>query len=186
MNIKKRRALLGLTAFAALALGGCANLVGPRDVPLPASKLQASLERRFPIDRTVLALFEVTLTRPRVQLQPEADRVRVSMDASMAPRFGGARWNGALTLSGHLQLDNARHEVQLHDPRVEEFYLDRLDSQAQRQLARVATVLLDQAVRDLAVYQFRPDDLRVAGVQFEPTRIVTRADAVVVTLDPVR
>jgi hypothetical protein len=183
---KKRRALPCLAMLATLGLAGCANFVGPRDVELPASKLQASLERRFPVERNVLALFEVTLTNPRVQLQPEADRVRVRMDASMAPRFGGARWNGALTLSGHLQLDPARSEVQLRDPRVEEFYLDRLDGNAQHQLARVATVLLDQAVRDLAVYRFRPDDLRMAGVQFTPTRVVTRADAVVVTLEPVR
>jgi hypothetical protein len=41
-------------------------------------------------------------------------------------------------------------------------------------------------VRDVPVYSFRMEDLRYAGVQFVPTRINARPDALVITLEPAR
>jgi hypothetical protein len=45
---------------------------------------------------------------------------------------------------------------------------------------------MNQLVRDVPVYSFRPQDLRYAGTQFVPTRLETVPGALVVTVEPVR
>ncbi len=43
-----------------------------------------------------------------------------------------------------------------------------------------------EAVADMPLYHFRPEDLRYAGVQFVPTRISASARGLVVAVEPVR
>ncbi|HZX29497.1 MAG TPA: DUF1439 domain-containing protein [Telluria sp.] len=182
--MNRRQYLLALLAGGLLA--GCAGLLGPRQASIPVERMQASLDRRFPLNQRLLEVFDIVLTHPRITLLPDQGRVALDMEAALAPRFGGADWRGALSLSGRLELDQGRNAVLLRDGRIDQFYLDRLDPSTQKQMTRLANVLLDRVVRDLVVYQFRPEDLRLAGVQFVPTRLVTTAGAVEVTLEPVR
>lgn len=183
MNTVKRLWLVGMCVL----LASCASVLGPRDVEVSQQRLQTSLERKFPLHQRVLELFEVTLTQPQVQVVPELDRVALTLDAALQNRFGGGTPRlGRLTLSGRLALDAPHHALLLRDTRIDSFSLDGMDSGRQSQLTAVANVLLDRVASGITVYTFQPDDLRRAGVQFAPTRIVTRPRAVVVTLEPVR
>jgi hypothetical protein len=74
----------------------------------------------------------------------------------------------------------------MSDARVDNFALDGVDASAQRQLTKLANVVMDDVVRDVPVYSFRMEDLRYAGVQFVPTRIATTGSGLVVTLEPVK
>jgi hypothetical protein len=76
--------------------------------------------------------------------------------------------------------------VFMGEPRVDNFTLDGVDEARQRQLGKVANVLMDQVIRDVPVYSFRMEDLRYAGVQFVPTAITATRDALVVTVAPAR
>ena len=167
-------------------LASCASVFGPRQVELPLHKLQAGMERRFPLNNRVLELFEIQLTRPQLALLPETNRVALTMDASVAPPFLRKSWTGSMAMSGRLYVDAARGAVMMAEPRVDRFAVDGMDSSGQRQVTRVANLLVDQLVRDTPVYSFQPEDLRYAGVQFVPTRIIAARDALVVTLEPVR
>ena len=177
---------------AALALAGgsllasCASGVGPRRIELSQARLQAGLERRFPLHNRMLELFDVQLTRPRLAILPETDRVGLTLDVSVAPPFLRQSWNGTLALSGHLVLDNARNAVVLSATHVDRFDVDGMDSDRVRDLGRAADALVNQLLREMPVYSFHPDDLRYAGMQFVPTRLETAPDALFVTLEPVR
>lgn len=179
-----RRGALGLLACAALA--SCASLVGPRQIAIPLAKLQAGLERRFPLDNRVLELFDIALSRPQLSLQAGSDRVALAMDAVVAPPFLKQSWRGSLALSGRLVVDPARGAVLISDARVDRFAVDGVDEARQRQFGKVANVLMSKVIRDVPVYSFRMDDLRYAGVQFVPTSITSSADALLVTLEPAR
>jgi hypothetical protein len=177
-------------AALALAAGGvlasCASIVGPRRIELSQSRLQAGLERRFPLHNRMLELFDVQLNRPRLAILPDTDRVGLTLDVSVAPPFLRQSWNGTLALSGHLVLDNARNAVVLSATHVDRFDVDGMDSNRVRDLGRAADVLVNQLLRDMPVYSFHPEDLRYAGMQFVPTRLETAPDALFVTLEPVR
>lgn len=181
------RRRFGKTALA-LAAGGllasCASVIGPRRVELSQSRLQAGLERRFPLHNRMLELFDVQLNHPRLAIMPDTDRVGLALDVSVAPPFLRQSWNGTLALSGHLVLDNARNAVVLSASHVDSFDVEGMDSNRVRELGRAADVLVNQLMRDMPVYSFRPDDLRYAGVQFVPTRLETAPGALFVTLEP--
>ncbi len=186
-RITRRR--FGMMA-ASLAAGGllasCASISGPRRVELSQAKLQAGLERRFPLRNRLLELFDVQLTRPEVAILPDSDRVALTLDLSVSPPFLRQTWAGAMTLSGHLYIDAARSGVFMADAHVDRFDIQGMDSGHARDLGRAADVLMNQLVRDVAIYSFRMDDLRYAGIQFVPTRLDTVPGALVVTLEPVR
>jgi hypothetical protein len=186
-EITRRRFGIGLVALAGGALlASCASLTGPRRVEISQAKLQAGLERRFPLNNRLLELFDVRLTGPRLDIQPNSDRVALTMDVSVSPPFLRQSWAGAMTLSGHLYVDAARSGVFMADAHVDRFDIQGMDGAHARDLGRAADALMNQLVRDVAIYSFRMEDLRYAGVQFVPTRLDTVPGALVVTLEPVR
>ncbi len=173
-------------ALACAALASCASLVGQRQIEIPLDKLQAGIDRRFPVDDRVLELFDIRLSRPQLMLRAGSDRVALRMAAYVAPPFLRQSWRGSLALSGRLVVDAARGAVLITEPRVDTFAIDGVDEARQRQFGRVANVLMNKVIRDVPVYSFRMDDLRYAGVQFVPTRITATADALLVTVEPAR
>ena len=182
MTILKNAATLVLC----LLLASCASLIGPQDVEIPIDKMQRHLDQRFPLKRRVLEVFEVTLVRAQLGLVPEADRVSLGTDIEIRPPFTSDVWTGKLSVSGRIFLDNANNAVRLRDATVDEFRLDGVNPEAQRHLTRLANVLLTNVYTDIAIYTFRPEDLRRYGVQFRPTRVRVAPGAIIVTLEPVR
>ena len=183
----RRRVGKWMVALAAGgALASCASMVGPRRIELPQARLQAGLERRFPLHNRMLQLFDVQLTGPKLAILPENDRVALSLDVVVAPPFLRQSWHGSMALSGRLVLDAPRNAVFLTDTHLDRFQVEGIDADNTRDLARAADLLVNQMVRDVAVYSFHPDDLRYAGIQFVPTRLETRPGALVVTLEPAR
>ncbi|MES2149759.1 MAG: DUF1439 domain-containing protein [Pseudomonadota bacterium] len=173
-------------ALAASLLASCAGLIGPRQIEVPLAKMQAGLERRFPVSNRALELLDVELSHPQLALLPDGERIALTLDALVAPPFLRQSWHASLALSGRLYLDNARGAILMADPRVDQFSVDGMDEARQRQMGKLANLLMNKVVRDTPLYSFRMEDLRYAGVQFVPTRIQTTAQALVVTLEPQR
>jgi hypothetical protein len=176
----------GVAVAAGAMLASCASLSGPRRVEISQAKLQAGLERRFPLRNRLLELFDVQLTVPRIAIQPESDRVALTLDMSVSPPFLRQSWSGTMTLSGHLYIDATRSGVYMADAHVDRFDIQGMDSVRARDLGRAADVLMNQLVRDVPIYSFRMEDLRYAGTQFVPTRLDTIPGALVVTVEPAR
>jgi Protein of unknown function (DUF1439) len=185
MGIGRAFNAIGFVALAGL-VSSCASFVGPRNVEIPLYKLQAGLERRFPVDNRMLELIDVRLSRPQLAVLPENDRVGLTMEAEIAPPFLKRAYNGSVAFSGRLYVDPSRSAVFMTDARVDRFELDGVDSSVQRQFTKLANFAMDQIVREMPVYAFRSEDLRYAGVQFVPTRIATTGSGLVVTLEPVK
>jgi hypothetical protein len=176
----------GIILLACGLLAACASLVGPRQVEIPLYKLQAGLERRFPMNNRALELLDIQLSRPQLSLLTGSDRVALNMDAVVAPPFIKQSWSGSLALSGRLYVDVGRGAVMMGEPHVDKFVVDGMDEARQRQMGKVANILVSKVIRDAPVYNFRMEDLRYAGVQFVPTRITTTPEALVITLEPAR
>lgn len=183
--VPMRRTVARLAAIAvgASLLASCSSLIGPRQVEVPLHKLQAGLDKRFPVNERLLELFDVQLTRPQLAIQPEDDRVALAVEASVAPPFARA-WTGNIAFSGRLYVDPGRAAVMMAEPRVDRLQLG--NPEAERHLTRVANGLINTVARDMPVYTFDQKDLRYAGVQFVPTRIQTTRSGLVVTLEPAK
>ncbi|TCS36838.1 uncharacterized protein DUF1439 [Paucimonas lemoignei] len=174
------------TILLALFLTACAGMLGPRDVDVPLSKLQASLEKRFPFNSRYLELFDIQLSSPRLSLQPNGNRVVTSFDASIAPAWLKRSWQGNFALSGVLAVDPAKNAVVLTDPRVESLNINGLDDKYARQLTKVSSLLTEEVFRNMPLYTFQPEDFRYGGTSFFPTKINTQSNGLVVTFEPVK
>jgi hypothetical protein len=175
---------LASLALAGGLLASCAS-IGPRNIELPVHKMQAGVEKRFPLNKKILQLVDLQLTNPRLSML-DGERVGLSMDALLAPPFTSQSWRGNLALSGRLVIDAARSAVVLAEPRVERFAIDGVDEGRRQQFASAANAFMAQAVTDMPIYHFRPEDLRYAGVQFVPTRISVTPRGLVVAVEPVK
>lgn len=173
-------------AIAVTILGACASLLGPRNVAVPLSTLQASLDKRFPFNNRYLELFDIQVQSPRLSLQPGTNRLVGNFDASIAPMWLKRSWQGSFALSGTLGLDASRNAVVLEDPRVETLNIQGIDPAYSRQVTRIAGLLAEQVFKDMPLYTFDPSDFRYAGASFFPTKINTSGNGLVVTFEPVR
>jgi hypothetical protein len=182
----KVKFLVLFVAAAVILIAGCAALTGPRDVELPLAKLQEALNRRFPLNNRYLDVFDITVSNPRLSLQPETGRVLTTFDAAITPPFVNRTWKGSLALSGSLALDQTRNAVMLAEPRVDHFAIDGVDSVIARQISRLGGILAEQLLRDVPLYTFKPDEFRYAGVTFFPTKIATKSTGLVVTFEPAK
>ena len=181
-SLHSLRAAVALIACCLLA--SCAGMVGPRQIEVSQDRLQQSLDRRFPMHHRVLAVFDVELSHPQLAIEGDNDRVALTLDATVAPLLARQQWHGSMAISGRLVVDRARNAVYISDAHVDRFVFDGMDEGRQQQLASVANLLSEKTLKDMAVYTFKPEDLRYAGMQFMLTNISTRPGALVATVAP--
>jgi Protein of unknown function (DUF1439) len=180
----KSKLLAVFVLIGAFLLSSCAMLIGPRDVDFPLPKLQQSLNNRLPFTKRYLGLIEVTASHAQLGLDAEQGRLLIDMDVKMGLPLGGKSWSGKLSVSGVMALDDARHAVVLNDTRLDKVALDGLDGTYSGQATQIGGLLARELLQTVPLYNFKPDDLRYAGVTFIPTRITTKANRLVVTFTP--
>lgn len=148
-------------------LAACA---APRQVTLSESELQRAAERRFPVERRYLEVFDVTLARPRLALSAADNRVASTFDVAVRERLLGARWTGTMVLKSALRYEAADHTVRLQAVRVDDFVLDGSGGVAP--VERLGALVAERLLEDAVVYtlpaervaQLQRAGLRPAGV----------------------
>ena len=186
-SFQRQSPLLVLMLLALLTLlSSCASLLPPQEIEIPLSRLQKSAEQNFPFNARYLDLFDVTVSNPRLSLQPEADRLLLGLDARVQPPLVKTSWQGELLVSGALRIDPVRRAVILTEPRLENIKLDAATGSYTSRLARLGTKLAQDLLTDKVLYTFAPDAFVVAGQRFIPTGITTRKNSLVVSFEPVK
>lgn len=186
-SFQRQNPLLVLMLLALLTLlSGCASLLPPQEIEIPLSRLQKSAEQNFPVNARYLDLFDVTVSNPRLSLQPAADRLVLGLHARVQPPLIKTPWQGELLVSGGLRIDPVRRAVILTEPRLENIRLNAATGSYTSRLARLGTQLAEDLLTDRVLYTFAPDAFVVAGQRFVPTRITTRNNSLVVSFEPLR
>jgi hypothetical protein len=176
---------LALAAFV-LLLSACAIFNGPRTVLVPTEQLQATLDKRFPLDMRYLELFDLHATQPKLRLDAAAGRVILTMDVMLAPPFVKRTWKGSITLSGVVRPDDTQRALVVREPRLEEFRIDGFDPEMSRKITRYGGLFAEQLLQDMPIARY--DDVRpeYAGADWVPTKIDTRSDGLMLTFEAVR
>jgi len=179
--------LLVLTSLLLLTLlSGCASLLPPQEIEIPLSRLQQSIQKKFPYTERYFSLLDVTLSNPVLSTQPAADRMLIALDAQVLPPLIKTPWQGELLVSGSLRIDPARRVVLLTEPRLENIKLDAATSSYTSRVARLGKQLAEDLIGETVLYTFAPDAFVVAGKRFVPTGITTRKDSLVVSFEPAK
>ncbi len=166
--------------LSALLFAGCSSvpfLSG--EIRITADELTQKMARRFPLEKSVAGLLEVTLVRPIVALDAVENRLLVSFDVSVKLPLSGKSTTGTLKISGQPEYAAATQALTLRDARVDRIRMDKMPDALSAALAKAASSLAKDALEDKPLYTFKPSDFTKYGVRYEPDRIEVRADVLV-------
>jgi len=182
--IDRRGFVVGSTSL--LLLGGCAALGGP-SLTLGPRELEELLERRFPLERRVLEVVDLTVSKPRLQLLPERNRLSTAFEVSTRDRLFGSSWRGQLALDAALRWEPGDSTLRLQEVRVSQFRFDGAESSGRRdQAERIAALLAERVLEDFVVY--RPSAEKLERLQrhgVAPGAVVVTSRGVEVTFTPI-
>ncbi|WP_156909372.1 DUF1439 domain-containing protein [Ottowia thiooxydans] len=165
----------GLGALAGIALAGllitlpaCANRLsagadGTRSYTLPRAQLEELIGKKFPQQRRLSGLIDVTLQRPRLQLLPETNRLGTSIDLTAAEMLLGTRYEGRVDLDYGIRFDAADGSIRMVDVRVGKVDFPSVPQQYQPLFARAAPRMVEQLLNGMVLQEIKPDQLALVN-----------------------
>jgi hypothetical protein len=175
-------ALLALALDMAPGAHAAYNL-WTNEYSLSKQELEAAIAPQFPRKLRYMEIFDVTLSNPRIGMDPERNRLTTVVDAQIANQLLLARpVNAALTMSSGFKYDAATRSLRLDAPKVDNVDSKDLPPQYAQQLTALGNAAADQLLREYAVYTFKPEQLEMNGKRFEPGKITVEKDAVKVEI----
>ena len=111
----QRRVLLVLPS---LLVGVSACATSPRTLTFSQADLTRWAQTRFPMERKLLEVLDMTLSNPQFNLRPESKRLAAVLDLSGKDRLFGRSFQGQLAFDGSLLFDAQEQAVRLVDVKV--------------------------------------------------------------------
>lgn len=168
---------------AAVMLAGCGTfpfLSG--EVRLSAEELTQKMQRRFPLEKSLAGLLDVTLSSPRIDLSESDNRVVANFLVNVRLPLGNKNVAGSLKVSGRPEYVAESRALYLRDARIEQIRLDNMSDALSAALAKAATSIARESLEDKPLHAFKAGDFTRYGVQYEPGRIFVRGDLLVLAL----
>ena len=177
-----RRHLLG-AALLGLPLAASAGYnFWTGEYTLTRQEIQAQIDKKFPLQMRYSGLFEVSLADPQLTLMAASNRVALAADVHIRnPIAKPHQVQGVLALSSGLKFDPATNAIRLNQPTGDRVELQGLDGPNAQQLQNIGAMVLQELLRDYALYTFKPEDLRRFGKTFEPGAITVLDDGIKVS-----
>lgn len=163
---RRRHLLVSLSGLAALGLGGCAGLLGPPTVTLSEADIARVMERHFPLDRSLLDIFDVTVNAPRIRLLPERNRLAAVVGVRARNRLLGLGWQGQLDFDAALRWDATDQTVRLSQVRVQDLAFVDPGAFNRNTVERLGAALAERVLEGSAIYRLpaeRAAQLRAKG-----------------------
>lgn len=162
----RRRLLECLSGLALLSLGACAGLVGPPTVTLSEAEIAQLMARSFPLDRSLLDVFDVTVSAPRVRLLTERKRLAAVVGVQARNRLLGLSWQGQLDFDAALRWDASDQTVRLAQVRVQDLAFADPGALNRSAAERLGAALAERVLEGSAIYRLpaeRAAQLRAKG-----------------------
>ena len=141
-------------------------------------QMQEALARKFPFQRRFLGFYDVTLTNPQISLDPARNRIAIQADASVESGLLRQPLTGPLAISSGLHYDSPTRSIRLDQPSVDRFDLQNVPGGLGQQISAIGSLIAGQLLNDYAVYTFKPEQLKVAGIAVEPGTITVLPEGV--------
>jgi hypothetical protein len=160
-----------------VAFSGCAQVLGPQTLSWSEADVNRMLEQRFPMDRRVLEMLDVSVTRPELKLLPASNRMATDLHITALDRLFGNSYQGRIAMEAGLRYEPSDHTLRLVDVRLSAFSLDKAGGAPRVPLQRLGAVLVETMLDDAVIHRVSDDKLaRLAqfGYQPEMVRITER------------
>ena len=185
LNLRRSLTSMLFAATLIMLLAACSSLIGPRNFRLSEAELTELVAKQFPYDRRFLEVFDVRVAAPRLTLLPEANRIATELPLEASDRLFGHVYKGQLSLDYGLRYDEQDHSIRLSQVRVNQLVFDGASTPMQPVVNRLGGLLAEQLLKDLAIYRFKPEDLKRAQDRgYQPGDLKVTSRGVEMALNP--
>jgi hypothetical protein len=154
-------------------------------VTLTQPELERLVERNFPVDRTLLDVFDVTVNAPKVQLVPERNRLAAVVDVRARDKLFASQWQGQLTFDAALRWEARDNTVRLAQVRVQDLAFNKPGVIARSTSERLGAALAERVLEDSAIYRLPADRLaQMQALGVVPGAVTVTARGVEITFAP--
>jgi len=179
-----RRTLMGALLLAATA--GCVTVHGPRTLSVTREDIERSID--IDLGGLIEILRGLGTRRPEVAFMPVSGRVELAWNLAVPADVQGGSLFGAsigmaFIVTGRPELNEARTGIELKDVRLDDVRMIGLPRMLDFGLGRLSGKK-GAALPDLPLYQFTPQQLRVAAVAYGPTAVEVGYGALDVRIEP--
>jgi hypothetical protein len=185
MPINLRLTVLFAAACLAAILAACSsNPLLPSEIRMTTAELTQHLAKRFPVERSVAGLVDVTFMHPVMSVNDAEKSLVATFDMTVRVPLSTKRLNGSVAVSGTPEYVPQSRSLFLKGGKVDRLAIDNMPEALSGALAKVASQLAKSQFEDKPLYTFQPEDFTTYGAGYEPVRIQMRGDALVLTLRP--
>jgi len=178
----KKILLLALTTLS-LLLAGCGTFpFVSGEVRMSAGELTQKMQRRFPLDKSIAGLLNVTLSSPRVDLSEADNRLATSFLLNVKPLLSSKNFGGSLKVSGRPEYVAESRTLYLRDARIDEIRMDNMTDELSALLAKAASSIAREVLQEKPLHSFKEEDFTKYGILYVPERIFVRGDQLVLSL----
>jgi hypothetical protein len=148
-----------ISAWGLCLLAACTSLVVPKSITLDEQELQRLVERRFPQERRLLEVLDVTVETPRMRVLSERHKVSTALEVRVRDRLFGRQWQARMALDSVMRYEPVDQTLRLRDVRVNEFMVDDGRASSSAQAERVSSLLAEKLLEDMVIYRLPADKL---------------------------
>jgi hypothetical protein len=160
-----------------LAISACAEIL-PKEHLIPKEQLVGTLQKHFPIHQQK-GPFSITIDEPQLNLGSNQNRLGINGHFSARAAMLGVEGN--LTISSKLKYNSAQRAIFL-----QEVSLDSLSLKHGNNIPEILRAEINHMMNDYAannpVYVFKPDELKILGVELEVEDIAIVPEGIVLKL----
>lgn len=177
------KTLQWLTAYILLFLSACAWLPFTNEIRFSNIELTERLAKRFPLEKSIGGLLDVTVANPRVETRTtDAARLVVTLMLQVKLPLTNKNLFGTLQVSGQPRYEPATHALYLDDARVDNIRMDNLPDALTAALGKTASIVVREHLTEKPLYVIKDEDLKRYGFNLNPTRIEVRRDGIALLL----
>jgi hypothetical protein len=168
-----------------LLIGMSACATSPRTLTFSQADLTRWTQSRFPLERRMLDVLDITVSNPQFTLQSQNRRLAAVLDLSGKDRLFGRSFKGQLAFDGSLVFDADEKTIRLADVKVSQLNLDGLPPAVQSAAQGLGPALVQQMFERQPLYRFKPEDLqRAADAGLKPGALQITPRGIELTLVP--
>jgi hypothetical protein len=184
----KMRRYFGLMmcVFCASLMAGCASgVLGLGEIKFTHAELTERLARRFPLEKSVAGLIDISLTRPRVNAREESgkeSRLAATFDVQIKMMLSNKVVAGTVSMSGKPRYDSATRSIFIGDVRVDSIRVDNMPDALSAALAKAASSIARDNIEDKPLRTFTEAELTRFGLTLNPQRIDVRSEGIALVM----
>lgn len=134
---------------------------GARSITLTEAELNREVAKRFPLQRSMQGLLQLSLLDPRLKLLPEAGRIGTDVTLRVAEPFTGRSHDGQVQLSYTLRYEASDRTLRMTGVQVQRVSFPEVPEPYRGLLSDSAPQVIAQALTEMPLHTLAPEQLAV-------------------------